>query len=168
MPGEYGLSRFGFAPFGGAPAPFGVVSAVALNQNTIRVIYSALCNLTDPKLTDPSKYVLTPSVAVNHVGVETAASVILYTSQLTSPSYTLTVSDIVSWADRVLNPNPAIVTFGGRIVEGWGVSFAVSSGKCGTSTHIRSGYIAYRSSIFFTSLKCRYWAISATCHFQWN
>ena len=119
MPGEYGLSRFGFAPFGGAPAPFGVVSAVALNQNTIRVIYSALCNLTDPKLTDPSKYVLTPSVAVNHVGVETAASVILYTSQLTSPSYTLTVSDIVSWADRVLNPNPAIVTFGGRIVEGF-------------------------------------------------
>ena len=119
MAGEFGRSRFGFDPYGGMPDPFTVIGAVALNQVTVRVEYNELCSLSNPNLTDISKYVLTPATAVHHVRVETGGSVVLSTEPLTSAVYTLTVSDIFSWADRVLDPNPAVATFNGYISEGF-------------------------------------------------
>lgn len=119
MPGRYGRSRFGLEVYGGSPEPFGLTEALALNPITVRVSFNALVDLSHPNLVDDTKYVLAPATDVSHVFIETASSVLLRTDPLTDGLYVLTVSDIVSRLGRVLDPNPAEVSFRGYLKIGF-------------------------------------------------
>jgi len=98
MPGNYGSDSYGFSPYGGQEAPFGVLEARALQPTLVQVVFNDLLDLTDPHVTNPNCYVLSPNTASVHtVTIETAGSVRLITDYLSEVSYTVTVTGPTSY-----------------------------------------------------------------------
>ena len=96
---NYGLALFGDDPYGSSYGLFGVAGAVAYTNTTVQVRFTDLMDLTDFDFLDPANYVITPPVTipptppitVNSVTIESADSVILFTTPQHAVLYTVVV-----------------------------------------------------------------------------
>jgi hypothetical protein len=112
-PGNYGLSLFGLDPYGSEWAPYGVAGATSYSPHFVQVRFTDLIDLSDPSYLIPSNYVITPTLTVTAVIIESADSVILQTSAQSLEVYTVTVGEATSFFGVPMVPPLNVATFTG-------------------------------------------------------
>jgi len=111
--GNYGLSLYGLDPYGSEFAPFGVAGATSYNPHFVQVRFTDLIDLSDLSFLDPSNYVITPTLNVHLVILESADSVILQTDTQSFASYLVTVGQATSFFGIPMVPPLNTATFTG-------------------------------------------------------
>lgn len=111
--GNYGLSLYGLDPYGSDWAPFGVAGATSYSPHFVQVRFTDLIDLGDPQYLNPANYVITPTLAVHGVIIESADSVILQTDTQTFLTYLVTVGEATSFFGQPMVPPLNKATFNG-------------------------------------------------------
>jgi hypothetical protein len=62
--GEWGEDSFGGSPYGGLFPPYGIESAIALSNTTVRVRYTAMFDTSFPGLVSTANYSISPALTI--------------------------------------------------------------------------------------------------------
>lgn len=125
--GAYGEDSYGGSPYGGAFPPFGLESATALSSTRVRIRYTAMVSAGFPPLLQVSNYLISPSIVIHSVVLESAQSVLLDVEPLTAAAYTVTISAARGYFGQPLYPQLHSAQFLG--VPSEPTFYAVATGK---------------------------------------